>query len=274
MRGHKRQSAGGSVTEDGSVQVSGTAQRFQATPAFTLVELLVVIAIITILASLLLPSLALARERAWRASCKNSQKQFSLATHLYAHDNRDKLPAAPPLHAGGNRDVYLPVIREPVSNSLMQYLQVKEMVRCPGFARNFNANTWFETGARASGLGHVLGYNYHGGHENTPWSPPPEGANQWLSPQRITENSTLVLISDMNDWSVPEHAAFVPHGKAGAVLAGSDPSNHGTYKTPPKLGAQGGNLGLLDGSVSWKSIRKMKVYSGCKLMAEQCLAMW
>jgi prepilin-type N-terminal cleavage/methylation domain-containing protein len=114
---------------------------------FTLIELLVVVAIIGILASMLLPSLAKARESAKQAVCVSNLKQINLAMTLYTTDNNDRLPSG----NGKDRDTW-PSYLDPLIGG-GEFIGPTDKTRpnqsdiwnkCPN-SKN-NARNWFRDG--------------------------------------------------------------------------------------------------------------------------------
>src|SRR5690606_25468617 len=92
--------------------------------AFTLIELLVVIAIIAILASILFPVFARARENARRASCMSNMKQIGLGIMMYAQDHDNRLMQ---YNGGNRRGGETPYYHE----AIQPYLKSYQIFRCP-----------------------------------------------------------------------------------------------------------------------------------------------
>jgi prepilin-type N-terminal cleavage/methylation domain-containing protein len=241
--------------------------------AFTLIELLVVIAIIAILAALLLPALVNTKERARRVACKSNLRQFVLAVHMYGNENRDRIPTALPDDQSSAAYEYTPVIPRTTRATLIKYAGSQKMLECPSLGKPFNTPNGWDVGI----YGFVIAYNYLGGHTGTPWGAGVGGGFKlWSSPQTINVDSSLPLITDMNDWSPAYGNTFAPHGARGPILRNGDFSNVGAQGGSPKrIGAVGGNIGLVDGSVSWKAISQMNQYRGWSSQIEdECWALW
>jgi hypothetical protein len=192
---------------------------------------------------------------------------------MYGDDHQQRLPSG--ASNQGPQDDHLPILCNASSNAIFQYTRTVRVFHCPSFLSYFTQRKT-ESADDEQAYGYVIGYNYHGGHQNTPW-PPVLNSNVWVSPQKLTERSSLVLVSDLNDWSPIDGRSFTPHTAHGPVLFGAD--DHSTadrdIPTSAALGAAGGNVGLLDGSASWRKVQTMQVYRGSQLLGlGGCTAMW
>jgi len=249
--------------------------------AFTLIELLVVIAIIGVLAAMLLPVLGGAKQRAKRIACVSNIHQFLLASHMYANDNDQRFPLGASdskvFDPNGILDDAIPILSTNTRATFVRYAGTFNMLCCPSLGPPFDT----PDGYPQNGYGVCIGYNYLGGHANTPWPLLATNGAYWSSPQKTTDtgsniNSGTPLITDMNDWSPGYGGSVVPHSSTGAVQTGGDYSNQSAFgAAATSLGATGGNVGAMDGSTAWVRINRMKLRRGSQQWdTSGCYAIW
>jgi prepilin-type N-terminal cleavage/methylation domain-containing protein len=232
---------------------------------FTLIELLVVIAIIAILAALLLPALANAKERAKKVRCVANMKQHGVAFMLYANDNKDFVPQ-PPRHANNEAGSSLHDLPRDAADVLGANGAKRAIMYCPGgrvavkdmdILWDFNNRyrltgyVWlFERESPPSATAPVrrkdgLGY---ASKMSVPYAPSNATIGR-LSPA----TAELVIDVVMSEGTGTVNDAFT--GISGVLLPfGGYNSSHMAGKNP-----DGGNTLYQDTHVAWVGFKRMKV---------------
>jgi len=224
---------------------------------FTLVELLTVIAITGILTALLLPALSAAKERSRRAVCKNHMRQFYLAVHMYADDNSDFLPSSVN-NKGLSDTMWISTIT--YSNLVENLDGDARVLDCPNIV--FGGISRFDPN-----YGVLIGYNYLAIVPQTTT----KGPDFWVPPKKLTDASTNIILADANYWSTDAtKLKIAPHGKNGATLQNNSSFTKGLMgSTSADIGAEGGNVTHLDGSIIWKHIDQMQAHPASFSSAER-----
>ena len=147
---------------------------------FTLIELLVVIAIIAILAAILFPVFAKAREKARQTSCLSNLKQLALSTLMYVGDYDEKFTV---------ERVVQPWYARPWYEAIAPYTKNSQLFICP--SADFN-NAWGGYGYNGAGTSGSNGLGYR--HQSDDGTPSPSQAPPKLAV--IEQPSSMIMLGE------------------------------------------------------------------------------
>lgn len=135
---------------------------------FTLIELLVVIAIIAILAAILFPVFAQAREKARQTSCLSNLKQIGLAFKMYVQDYDERWPQCDPIgnnsccSAGQKGQVGVDFgFGGWISNGLIPYTKNQQLYICPDIQNNNFFDPWSNGGTATTNGSQSFSYAFN-----------------------------------------------------------------------------------------------------------------